>query len=220
MKYSAGIAAFVLGASLGVSANAATYGAFDIDETLSTITVTNTSACLWGGCATLTGTFRDYSQAAGSDASTTTDSLIDWTITGEGMRYFDVVADIVLSEPVGATGSTSGDGSFSIYGSTTGLKVEWDDTPAEIVVGDYLLEIRLSDVDLGCVSGGVYEFDSGFDEECYLPLARLAGGSSTYTSGASFTYTEIAAVPLPASIPLLGAGLGMLGLIGRRRKKG
>jgi len=47
----------------------------------------------------------------------------------------------------------------------------------------------------------------------------VSGGPTTYAVGElKLTYNPVAAVPLPATLPLLFAALGGLGLVARRRK--
>jgi hypothetical protein len=66
--------------------------------------------------------------------------------------------------------------------------------------------------------------DGGFVLDTSQPLFGAGDGTGGRIfegsrSGSSWTITEVAAVPLPAALPMLLAGLGGMGLMARRKRK-
>ena len=190
------IAATSLVATLGFAtvANATTFVLDDAASTLEVTYVDRICGRASASCATLTGSFNSFSFDTDTDGADVTDhNLISWEYSGEGHSNFNVVATVVFSKPSGLDdGTTSGSGSFEISASFVGGNLTWG-APAEISVDPtHMLTVALGN----------------FDNT----------GSTNFNSVGRFTYTEISNVPLPASVPLLIAGLGALGFVGRRKK--
>lgn len=192
------IAAATLTTALGTGAQAATT-LFDLDYGASSIAVEYSAACSTGffACASVSGAFRDVDNWSMDNTgdTETIDRLIDWNIVGaeNGVTDFSVVATLVFASP-SVSGSSSGAGSIEVSARSIAGSLIWD-APANISIGDSELVVA-------------------FDDWAFLTSAL----DPEFTSGATFTYADIANVPLPASVPLLMAGLGALGWAGRRKK--
>jgi hypothetical protein len=168
---------------------------FALDSAASSITISHGGVCASLTCATLEGDF-----AAGADkfswnpsdpADTTTQwDFFDWTVTGGGLQSFSISVDLVFSSPDVAFGT--GTGSGQVGGNFVGGQLAWD-APVEI------------------------SFAQG--STLFVNLHDMDGTSDAGSSGADFYGEFVAVVPLPASVPLLVAGLGALGWVGRRKKR-
>ena len=61
---------------------------------------------------------------------------------------------------------------------------------------------------------------SGFDLVSFLATGGTIGSIELTDSGeAAFEYSNVATTPLPAALPLFAGGLGLMGLLGGRRKR-
>lgn len=67
----------------------------------------------------------------------------------------------------------------------------------------------------GGMTGSLFTLSFGFD---YDPSDWYSGRNFVFLSEVTFDGEQISPVPVPASLPLIVAGLGALGLLGRRRK--
>ncbi|MBF9036842.1 hypothetical protein HKCCE2091_21620 [Rhodobacterales bacterium HKCCE2091] len=184
-----------------LSASAASmFPEFILDTDNSTIDITLTQGCLGRLCSNV-GLTADF--AAGADAFAWTptgpfDSVyehdfIDWTASGIGVGFFNVVVDLAFSAPSPSGGSTSGQGGVgSLLGIISGGVLTWN---GPLVVS----------------------FDDGSVLEIYLQSDVALGIGSTTTTGALFVGNAISPIPVPAAGVLLFAALGGLAVAGRRR---
>jgi len=131
------------------------------------------------------------------DNSGSTDAY--W-VTLDGLRFFDTVAtDLSLF-----VGTAQED-----YVNPTGLTSNGTVLPAWIVFSGQNFSAGATDTPFSLT------FRIGAGQTRYLNLAgaSLKGGGILFDATAS-----VAAVPLPAALPLLAAGLGGLALVSRRRR--
>ena len=196
------LAATAIASSAAMTAEAATYPTFVLDTGASSIDVTQGSGCQLFSCATLIGSFG--SGATGFNWTPTSayesvhvDNFFDWVVSGAGLESFTVAVTLVFSQPDATFSNGSGSGLFAtFYGIVSAGFLQW------------------SSIDSVTFAQGS-TLDIGFDD------VYAYGFGNSVSSGATFTgnpVVEVSPVPLPASVPLLGAGLLALGLIGRRRK--
>lgn len=189
------VAATAVGAALAVSAGSAAAATFVFDPSNSSIDLDRTLD--WcAGCG-LSYDFLPVDPWTASAAGDThrVDDFVEWTIgPGLGMELYDVTATLAFSSPSTASASTGGvAGVASLFGVINGGVLMWDDA-------------------------GSIAFDDGTVLEFRMDDAAVAGFSSSYTTGVSFTASSVSAVPLPATGWLLLAGLGALAIAGRRRR--
>ncbi|WP_415184225.1 VPLPA-CTERM sorting domain-containing protein [Phaeovulum sp.] len=194
-------AAAIIASSAAFAAEAATYPTFVLDTSASTIDVTQNSGCTFFSCATLSGTFGAGATGFNWTPTSPTDSVgvsdfFNWSVSGAGIEGFSVAVTLAFSSPESVVANGSGSGWFkTLFGVVSGGKLVWD-TINPVVFAD----------------GS--QLDIAFDN-----VHAFGFGNST-TSGATFTGNTIAAVPLPASVPMLAAGLVALGALRRRKKDG
>lgn len=139
-----------------------------------------------------------------------------------------------LTSPAGGTstiilGDTVNDGSgedllaFSFTGFGVGDSISWaSDIDAD--GGDSITDYRSVLFNNGAANNALFVavFDTG--EALRLDIPDLPGIHEVYTYGATLdsdtgdVNVVVAPIPLPASVPLLGAGLVMLGALRARRK--
>lgn len=204
-KFLTSCAAGAMLVATGGIASAATTQGFAVDWANSSVTLTDQSggglACYFSSCGlgvSLTNGPTSFTLAEGG--SETFDflrwtSTSDWGTTGYGNpRSFEVSATLAFSNPVSSGSSDGTGGAYMLLGYIIGGTLTWDSIP-QITAGNG----SVYDLSFGGGSGWLLEGDAG------------------YTSSA--TVSLVSAVPLPAAAPMLLAGMGVLGFVGRRRKK-
>lgn len=93
-------------------------------------------------------------------------------------------------------------------------------TAATTYVGDaFVVEDNRLWTDQGFVSGGILSGTMTFAGASFASLGLTPGANSTATYPNDTVTFVVADVPVPAALPMLGLGLGALGLIGARRRR-
>jgi hypothetical protein len=144
-------------------------------------------------------TFNDDGTATGSftlDLTTSTLSNIDITTSTDG--------DLGTTYTQGVF--TNGPGTFDFF---AGLPFEGDSF--DIVLSDTLTGTNLA-------SPTSFTIASGTDSIFFAPVCGLVPCDGRIVAGGSLDEVP-AATPLPAALPLFAGGLGMVGLLSRRRKQ-
>ena len=147
---------------------------------------------------------------------------------------FDGTADATVTDPIVGTGSfvfdgDPGNGIFALTSlSNYAFSFDFGGTlldTADIATPAANVLVQISDVGgsrmvtFGGTSGGPFGGSLDFFESSSNVLSFQPGFGSLYFNGPSYgTFEAIAtqAVPLPMSLPLMGAGLGVLALLRRR----
>ena len=195
------LASAAIVAASSFASEAATYPTFDLDIAASSISVTQGSGCVFLSCATLTGGFASGATGFNWTPTGPADSIhvndfFKWTVSGFGVESFNVAVTLAFSSPDAASGNGAGSGWFAtLFGLVSGGVLTWSSVDPVTFAQGSTLDIDYDDVHTAGLGGSAY-------------------------SGATFTGSPIipvAPVPLPASVPLLGAGLLALGWLGRRK---
>lgn len=190
----------IVATSFAVSAQAATYPTFTLDTAASSIHLTYDTSCTQLSCATVTGSFgagaTGFNWTPTADGQTIdVDDFFHWTVSGFGLEHLNVAVQLAFTSPSSATGGGTGTGFVkTLFGVLSGGALTWSAIdPIDFADGSRL--------------------DIAFESLHGFWLGHHV------SSGASFTAQtpEVPAVPLPASIPLLGAALLALAALGRRR---
>lgn len=152
-------------------------------------------------CASLTGSFGTGATNFAWTPTSPTDSIdvanfFDWKVSGSGFETYTVDVTLAFSSPDASSTTGSGGGYYAtLFGVVSKGSLIWDDVPSLTFAQGSTLDIEFDDIKFA------------------------AGLGNRISSGASFAgNTVIAPVPLPASVPLLGAGLLGLWAVGRRKK--
>jgi hypothetical protein len=153
------------------------------------------------------GTVSGFFETDGTLGTLTAGNFIDWSVTIFAANVNGGVA----------TSSTGGSGSlfFSSGVSATATDILFDFANSAIFY-TYTLS-----GDFWCIAGG-----PGGDNGCFASPAEVIGyndfgggaGQIANYSGLQSIASTVAAVPLPAGLPLLAVALSGLGLAARRRK--
>lgn len=119
---------------------------------------------------------------------------------------------------------TVGDALASVAGSTLGndaatdYTAEFGGTPVE--AGQYAFVFRATSDGAASWALGTANPYAGGSFVLGLAGGPLSNFEPAFDASFALTFDEIAPVPLPAALPLLGAALGGLGLFGRRGGRG
>lgn len=128
------------------------------------------------------------------------------------------------------TGGTASEDGLTILHDGSGVELfALADATVSATVGNFVIDTAAGTVagDVNGAPGGVlFDFGAVTEAGIELTIATLLSDSLTAVfgapplEGATFgtATTEAAVVPIPAALPLLGAGLAILGMLARRRR--
>jgi len=160
-----------------------------------------------------------FSLAAGEVIVGATFSGNTFTTQGDGLRvetlgFFDVSTDAAtLNNNQGLNASIFNDlgtgtqyGAYDFTGQTDNLDF------AVALNNDFIADATAAQGGFLSIGGSLLTIDPGFSQYIFLRSSRNPNYSLTLE-------TRLSAVPLPAGLPLYGAGIAILGFWGWRRKK-
>lgn len=145
------------------------------------------------------------------DAFASVTGFFDGSVSSGILTVDDVVGEI------NSTGGSLGVTSYSFDTSLGGFHISgnFDTDPGTLALDGSFFDLAVIETPVSnvCLNG------NGFCLIGTFASATVPGGNETYTvAPGSFSIFEVAAVPLPASLPLLGAGLAAFGFLRRRKK--
>lgn len=141
----------------------------------------------------------DVMPPLGSSASSMAASVVDVTFTTDDFYSFFFGAEFMAA---------SGTGSAEVL-------------VTDVLTGDILIDILVIDAfespfaEVALVAPGEYNLLVSLVADAALTTPGMIGGDA---SGLMFFEVAPAVVPVPAALPLMAAGLGLLGFVSRRRR--
>jgi len=173
-------------------------------------------------------TFADGQEVTGDFTGTTTNGGQSVTNIGN----IQVSLNGIAFAPVMSNGVTLGNATLQANTWNTSAASFDDTTPVVVYANGALNNFVFSDVDAAVNTNPDYEFayvndsTNGVQEAVaanFLQTDSFSPGSTqlaldTPGSASNWQLTEVAAVPAPATLALLGVGLGIVGVRGRRRR--
>jgi hypothetical protein len=178
-------------------------------------------------------TFADGQQVTGDFTGTTANG--GQTVTNIG--NIQLALNGISFAPVVVSGQTLGNATLQLNAWNPATAAFTDNAPATIYANGAQNNFIISDVDAAVNSGPDYEFAylndaaNGIYQVVaanYLQTDAFSTAEANSTqlaidspnNAASWTLTEVAPVPIPATLALFASGLGLVGISRRRRQAG
>jgi len=168
-------------------------------------------------------TFGDGQQVSGAFIGTTSDGGQSVT----GITSISASLDGIAFAPVTSGGTTTGNATLQLNAWNPSLGNYDDTTPVTIYANGSLNNFIISDVDAATTTPDYYftyvnDSTNGIFQALASNFLQTVGGSTQLAIDSpgiagSWKLTEVAPVPIPAALPLLVSGLGLLGFARRRR---
>ncbi|MFV0244044.1 MAG: VPLPA-CTERM sorting domain-containing protein [Qingshengfaniella sp.] len=198
-------------------AEAQAYPTFELDAAASSIDVRNTGCRM--SCPVLTAEIGPGVDSfswtpTAADDSVTLDNAITWQVApgsgywGTGGTAYEVSANLVFSSPSPAQASSSGTAYVaSVFGTIAGGILRWSNASSTVFADGSALDVVFQDLDQ-------HLFNTGNTVSSAVTFV----GNLIAPSGSSGGSTI--ATPLPASLWMLVAGMGVVGSFASRKRRG